>query len=243
MELRGQFSRFGVRGSAPAGYSSVMRNRATCFGAYPDIYWTEITLGSRLPNSEVPASLQGEWSGKASAAHGIAGDTGRATCLLDDQTMAGNVGIRFEGIYVSRTRAASVTASSRGLAFSANLNSAPQRQFVSFNEQTGVVVTRQVLDNTIHCLQSRREGSSLVVLEWPDMSPGALINPCETSSESEAVLSNRKPECLAGELSSRFLAGGHVMVLSRNGGAGWATSSAVLCLCAMLASLQHIRRS
>lgn len=203
VQLRGRFQRFGVRDDLPSGYSDVMRNRATCFGTYPDIYWTEFGVFFKRPSTSVPPSLAGQWRGSGMVDHGIAGDTLQLQCTMDDVTASAPVAITLEGIYISRSVPARLSAKSQGLEYAMSINDAPQRQIIAYDPDSGILMTRQVADRSIHCMYFVASGDRAVAAEWVNLQSGALVNPCD--GEFYSALGS--PKCLGAAGTDRFFGG------------------------------------
>ncbi|KAA0166999.1 hypothetical protein FNF28_02922 [Cafeteria roenbergensis] len=212
VELRGEYLRFGVQASLPSGYSTVMRNRALCFGSYPDVYWSECTVASRQSYAEVPALLHGEWVGNGAVSFGVAGQ-GRTPSCLDRLATPVQVSVGFDGIYVSRV----LGAGGKGLSGEAELrtevNLQGQRQFVSFAEETGIAITRDDQSQQLYCMALRLDGGRMELSEWTRLRDGATHNPCDPAAH-RAAFEQRSPVCETNEAGD-FLAGGQYLTLER----------------------------
>ncbi|KAA0147365.1 hypothetical protein FNF29_07433 [Cafeteria roenbergensis] len=153
-----------------------MRNRALCFGSYPDVYWSECTVASRQSYAEVPALLHGEWVGNGAVSFGVAGQ-GRTPSCLDRLATPVQVSVGFDGIYVSRV----LGAGGKGLSGEAELrtevNLQGQRQFVSFAEETGIAITRDDQSQQLYCMALRLDGGRMELSEWTRLRDGATHNP------------------------------------------------------------------
>jgi hypothetical protein len=215
VQLRGEFARFGIDATNANGYSEVMKNRPVCVGAYPDMFWTDFGIFHRASFDSIPQDILGSWLGQGLVAHGVAGDTMQSSCFLDSSQAQTAAGIDLEGIYITRTQKSTMNVKRSGLNYLTAINQGAQRQFVSYNPQTEILVMRDSVSQNVTCaLFSTSNPAQAIWIEWTDLRDGAALNPCDRSAYT-GILASRQAECQGDAAQNIFFAGSQVLLLQQ----------------------------